>query len=287
MLDKKEIEGIVDKSFYDCGYKKKYTKQYYIDLVNNTMQNINWNEKSKEDANDDDVENKIKEDGTEEKCSKPHITSLPYDNRTSDLDKLQKRLDTIDERMDDLQEEHFALTSDIESLSNLIKKHDKSYEELQEEAFESVKSIQDRFNEELQGYDLGKATINGRPNQVYSEINGLTELFEYSSMIMGDEANHLNEIAGQIVDFAYEQTGGDDTPWSNRVIGIADDIRALANKHNVNNNPQGNELDEFFNANGTLDNLYAEDRKNRSMYNDYKSERIKTKDRISQVKKNN
>ena len=42
MLDKKEIEGIVNKSFYDCGYKKKYTKEYYEELVDNVFKDLDW-----------------------------------------------------------------------------------------------------------------------------------------------------------------------------------------------------------------------------------------------------
>ena len=34
-----------------------------------------------------------------EKCSKPHITSLPYDNRTNDPTKLQKKIKKIFNRL--------------------------------------------------------------------------------------------------------------------------------------------------------------------------------------------
>lgn len=265
IISKAEIESIVQKNMYDLGYKKKFSKDYYIDLVNSVFKDLESNDKSH--------------------SGKPYLSALPHDLRTNDLDKLQERIDAIDERMDELNEEHFQLGADEESLQNIINNFNKSDTDLQNEAFDSISSIQDRFHEELKGYDLGKASVDGKPNTVYLEINSLNELFEHSGTITGMEADTIMDIAGQIVDFAYEQTDGDDTPWSNRVIGIADDLRALAMKHNVNNNNQGNELEEFFNISSTLENLYAEDRKNRRLYNDYKSERIRTQDRIKEVKK--
>ncbi len=85
--NKNEIEEIVNKSFYDLGYKKKYSKEYYTELVNNTLDSIDWDTKTK--------------DGTEvietEKCSKPHITSLSYDNRYTDPIKLNERKKAIEE----------------------------------------------------------------------------------------------------------------------------------------------------------------------------------------------
>ena len=196
-------------------------------------------------------------------------------------------MDKINERMDALQEERDYLNNDIDSLRKKLQNFGKDDETLQKEAFDSVKSIQDRFHEELSGYDLGKATIDGKPNLNYLTIYELNENFEHSGLIYGEVADTIRNTANDIVDFAYEQTGGDDTPWSNRVIGIADDLRALADKHDVNNNRLGNNLDMYVSANKTLNNLYGAYRENRKLYNDYKKEKIRTNEHIDRVKKNN
>ena len=99
-----EIKEIVDKSFYDLGYKKKFTKEYYEELVNTTLDNIDWDNdlllKSKSEDTDDEDEDIV----DSEKCKPDYIQSLPGDLRTNDKDALQERLDTIDDEIDELDE---------------------------------------------------------------------------------------------------------------------------------------------------------------------------------------
>lgn len=71
-----------------------------------------------------------------EKCSKPHIQSLPYDNRVTDEDKLDERKEEINKRVEeeeqkikDIQKENDALEKDMYSLA---KKIDDSHEKLSE-----------------------------------------------------------------------------------------------------------------------------------------------------------
>ena len=193
---------------------------------------------------------------------KPHLADLPYDRRSNNIDELQERLDEIDKRVkanerlienekkiqeeltqtnrmlqEEIIEKYQPALEEIELKEQQFETYDK---EMQEEAYESIDSIVSRFEEECP--DLNHAVIDGKPNLVYSEMMGLNELFSEGGLITSMNAEGLNNLAGELVDYAYDKTGGDDTPWSNRVIGIADDLRYLARKHDINNSTRGGEL---------------------------------------------
>ena len=193
---------------------------------------------------------------------KPHLADLPHDRRSNNPEELQERLDEIDKRIKandrlienekKIQKEEQGIISvmedEIEKYENnissieLAEKQFATYDkEMQKEGLDSIESIVSRFEEECP--DLDHATINGKPNLIYLDMHGgMNEMFQYGGLINSLDAQGLNELAGKLVDYAYEKTGGDDTPWSNRVIGIADDIRALARKHDINLNKNGGDF---------------------------------------------
>lgn len=257
---------------------------------------------------------------------KPHLADLPYDRRSNNLEELQARIDEIDDRIktngilienekkiqseeedtirmlqDEIEGKYIPALEEIQKNEEQFKIYD---EMMQEEAFESIDSILSRFEEECP--DLNKATIDGKPNNVYLSMHGMNELFQYGGLINSLDAQGLNDLAGELVDYAYDKTGGDDTPWSNRVIGIADDLRYLANKHDINGNSNGKklakELDnykedkEYFEieiqnnkngikyANERLSKSKKEQKRLENEVSDYKGEKQKTEDKMKEIK---
>ena len=274
--------------------------------------------------------NEIIDDELYEKCQPKYISSLPGDLRSTDVDELQSRLDAIDEGIADqdmlidslkdsqdeldkyIKEQEENIRYNNKQLDDLKAKEDKFFDldkKAQEDAFDLISDIQDRFREVFDGYELGQATINGRPNPAYVEIGSLAEFFEFGSLLASYDVANMEMTANRLVDFAYEQTGGDDTAWSNRAIGIADDLRYLANKNDVNNksNPVAQALDDISSANELRDTVngnindansnisnanidkdslkkkqdQAENKKNK-----LSDEKIKTQSRLDEVKKN-
>ena len=104
-----EIKKIVNKSFYDLGYKKKFTKEYYEELANTTLNNIDWSLVLKSES-EDTVE--------DEKCSKPHMQSLPYDGNARTEGKLNRRKEALENR---ITEEEDNLKKNKEELKKLQK----------------------------------------------------------------------------------------------------------------------------------------------------------------------
>ena len=256
---------------------------------------------------------------------KEHLMSLPYDRRSTDPKELQERLDEIDKRMkanDRLIENEKKTQEDLAQTNSMLEEEiydkylpaiekiemaEKQFEtydkEMQEEAYESISSIIERFREECP--DLNHAVIDGKPNLVYSEMMGLNELFSEGGLITSMNAEGLNNLAGKLVDYAYDVTGGDDTPWSDRVIGIADDLRYLARKHDINTNKNGTKLakelesakedKEYFNKeielnqkaininNEKIDKSKKEQKRLENENKDYSGERKNTEQRMKKV----
>lgn len=64
------------------------------------------------------LENEIIDVDLYEKCSKPHITSLPYDLRTNDLDKLNERLNVINDKLEELDKSKTSQNNNYFKLSD-------------------------------------------------------------------------------------------------------------------------------------------------------------------------
>jgi len=262
--NKEDWEGLpVEKDYSNLSYK-----EYYKNLLEDSLTKRGY----------------LKNNGDNEEKSyshKPHLQSLPFDLNTNNLDDLDTRLSEINSRMDKLWDLMHDISADMSDLINKQKNFHKSDEELQNEAFDSIESIHDRYHE------LFPKGFESKPNVVDLNIGTLNELFEYSGLIDGSQADALMKTAGMLVDYAYEQTDGDDTPWSNKVIGIADDLRALADKHNVNNNSQGKSLEDYTKIQNELNETVKVYRSTRRMYNDFKHEGIRTREKIDSIKKRN
>ena len=235
-----EIEKIVTKSFYDLGYKKKYSKEYYIDLVNETFKELDL----------------------EEKCSPSYISNLPGNLKTSTSDELQHRLDVIDERIneyqeladseawiqedrqktiDELTQENEEWQEKIDDVELKEKQLNTYMDDLQSDAYEFIEDITDRFTKHLP--DLNRAVIDGRPNTIYSELMGLNELFSDGGIILSNNANGIRYLAQNIEDYAIQN---EETVSYNDAHRISDDLMKLADKHDATKNKTfGNLVDEL------------------------------------------
>ena len=251
-------------------------------------------------------DNGVIDDELYEKCSKPdYIQALPYDLRSTNLDELIDRfdacttkmselkstLDTLEKdltnELDDLVKNKRALQEGIDELGQMAIDNTKFYEaddKVLAEKRQWVNSVQERANID---YSL--------PNDITDEILRLHDYFEDTSWVSEADANALNDLAGRIVDFAYDQTGGDDTAWSNGVIGIADDIRVIASNDYFNSDlpslhSNSHDIVELATALDNVDtlqrnvntgitnveNIGVEIEKNRKMYANYYNESLNT-----------
>ena len=192
----------------------------------------------------EDLVKKIGEDISDEKSysHKPHLAGLPYDRRSTSWDELRERYnaciseqDKRKEQMDNLRE---VLRQDLVDFKKSQKDLDESVEKLKEwsednqKFFDADKPV---LEEKREWMNNVMDTVNFDivlPDNLRKELDGLNDYYfndNYPTSFLNEaEQNEFIDLAGRIVDFAYEQTGGDDTAWSNQVIGVADDLRILA-----------------------------------------------------------
>ena len=192
----------------------------------------------------EDLVKKIGSDILDEKSysHKPHLGGLPYDRRSTSWNELSERYDACiseqDKRKEQMNNLREILRQDLVDFKKSQKELDESVEKLKEwtednqKFFEADEPV---LKEKRQWMDSIIDRMNfdvSLPEKIQEELMGLNNYYfndNYPISYLNEaEQNEFNDLAGRIVDFAYEQTGGDDTEWSNRVIGIADDLRVLA-----------------------------------------------------------
>lgn len=265
---KKEIENIVNKTFYTLGYKEKYSREYYVDLVNQTMENIDW---------------------TKSYSHKPHLASLPYDLNVGNADKLRERLDEIDNRIKDTEEEISSNQDTIDGIQNeidnlkgknsILEQANKDFEdikkstykkddELQKEAFDTIDDINKRLDDALgmvvdengKQYLL-QGMIDGKPNTINLDRFGLNELFEYSGLISNMDSNLIFDLSREILSVSIDpnillnfkegltdnETQRIYNDWVNEMQSISKELDGLANKHNVNVHEMGEDIERTLN----------------------------------------
>ena len=201
---------------------------------------------------------------------KPHLQTLPHDRRSTDVDELIDRFDACTSKMSELKTKLDGLESKLSTEMNSLVKNKadlkSSLDELGQMALDNqafydaddkvlekkkewVNSIQERANID---YSL--------PNNITDEVLGLHDYFNGTSWVEDADAKKLNNLADRIVDFANEQSGGDDARWSKGVMGIADDIRAIASNDYFNKDlpklhDSSHDLIELTSALENVDNL--------------------------------
>jgi len=132
----------------------------------------------------------------DEKCSKPHISSLPYNNHTTDPEKLAKRKTEIENRISkeesnikDIQKENDLLEKDINSLD---KKLDDSYEKISEH-FDSA-SVNLRESVDLIDDTLDDVTRREGTSQDTREVWGYNNLVDEYDKLTKDLSNLSYDI---------------------------------------------------------------------------------------------
>ena len=188
------------------------------------------------------IKNKTVENLIKTYWGKPHLEALPYDRRSTKWSELRERYDACQKEMDKLKKEMNSLRDISRNDLSDFKKNWRELDEAKAKLEQWEKDNQAFFDADDKVLEEKKewmSSIMDRANldvslsdDLYKELYGLSQYYftdKYpTSFLTKEEQNEFNELAGKIVDFAYEQTGGDDTAWSNKVIGIADDLRVLA-----------------------------------------------------------
>lgn len=265
---KYEYKQIIRESLIKGGYLKKPSFEDKLDeIINDSFNNLDLLLKKQEDKDIEEYEEWDIDDINElsdeeiveyEKCLPEYISNLPGSLRSTDPKELQGRLDAIDKRLGELDEEiddeigfqdfaqkeiEEAEKNKAEAQKNLDDYHKQEEEWVAEneksqgEALDKASDIRDRWDEFARGGEP--------PQSLDTLVRTIGDSFEVKGFLYGEEAENIREIAGMIVDFAYDVSGGDDTTWTNQVIGIADDLRAFADDYDINKSSQGDALVEL------------------------------------------
>ena len=266
IITKQELVSIVNKNVYDLGYRKKFSKGYYDDLVDGVFNDLDFDSKSSSELIQ------------RTKCPKV-ITSLPHDLRTTDVGKLQERLDEANDTLsvleDELQEEKIAQDDLKGAKERAIKERDeaqknlddyhkreddfrKADEQLLGEALDESseirkdwKSLMDTANfGDGEGLVVEMPKVNGIYN-LDTLMNIFGSEFEYTGFLNGEDSDVIRAIADSVEEFGNSNSDGTNiTDWTNEASSLADTIRAFADKHDINKNPLGDELQDLTNIAG-------------------------------------
>ena len=258
------------------------------------------------------------------KCSKPHITNLPYDLRTTDIKKLNERLDSIDERIDD----NLNIIGELEMNINRDENARRDYEDLIRKGEEQLNQANETIRQYREFRDVESNELKKDVDELNQKWDSIAEklytvdgvIEDYSDenriLIYGQVINDLNllrsplnytKLTGEdfsqtLTDFGdYISERNDDL--GKEIINLAIDYRNLHNKYpskelldfkkrydsarNVRNSSK-KDIKEFNNYlkeinqeldgyNNQLNNLLKEN-------DDYKIEKQRTKDKISEIR---
>ena len=142
-----------------------------------------------------------------DKC-KPHIQSLPYDNRVNDTDKLQKREDAINERIEkaeqdikDLQKENDKLEATIYDLDKKIEESDKKLSDYGDEINSRLNEASTDLEEAQEDIVRDYGTEQDSRDEWYNR--GIGEEFDY----INQEINRINEDIDNVMGKLFDSDG--------------------------------------------------------------------------------
>ncbi len=191
-----------------------------------------------------------------EKCQPSYISGLPGSLRSTDANQLQSRLDAIDEKIDEFNEKIEEELENRNELDENTKTHEENIkyyneqindflrkerefidfdERLQGEALDSCQNIRDAWT------DLKKENgTNIEPSdRLDILINNLgVDEFEFSGVLASYDVSMLKNLADDVENY-FMSVSDDVSEWQQQGVNLADDIRALADKHDVNNRSNG------------------------------------------------
>lgn len=190
------------------------------------------------------------------KCRPKYISSLPGSLNSSDVDELQSRLDAIDVKKEEFQDKIDEELQNQDELNKNIRTHEENIKyynnqidefRRKEEDFEVLNS--DLQNEALDAIDEIKSawndlmrtnTTNIEPSSMLSmnmNMLGVDE-FEFSGVLSSYESDVMKRFADDVDEY-FLGVSDEITEWQEEGTSIADEIRSLADKHNVNNRDNG------------------------------------------------
>lgn len=191
-----------------------------------------------------------------EKCQPSYISGLPGNLYSTDANVLQSRLDAIDEKVEEFNEkieEELEKRNELDENTKMHEENIKYYNKqindylrkerefedlnsrLQNEALDTCQELRDDWNELME-----QNTTNIQPSkslEIEMNVLGMNE-FEFTGVMSEGEASYMKLIAQRVEDY-FSSVNDDVNTWQTQGITIADDIRLLADKHNVNNRSNG------------------------------------------------
>lgn len=200
---------------------KKFSREYYINLVDDVFKEINWSEVN---------------DVRKSYSHKPHLASLPYDRskgRTSSelferynacLDGMAKTRDTLNDLRKQSKEALDDYRKNQHEKEDLVEQY-KSMREDNQRFFDAESKV---LEERKRVLDNIRDTMNldvSIKEELYDRINGLEKYFNSGWINQGNQSV-FQELANDIIDWRYS-IEKDDNQWGKTVDGIADDIRVL------------------------------------------------------------
>ena len=270
---KYEYKQIIRESLIKGGYLKKPSFEDKLDeIINDSFNNLDLLLKKQEDKDLEEYEEWDIEDINElsdeeiveyEKCLPDYITSLPGSLRSTDPKELQGRLDAIDKRLGELDNEiddeiafqdfaqneiEEAEKKKVEAQKNLDDYHEKEEqflkdsEKSQGEALDHATEIRDAWDEFKEDWDV--------PQSLDILVRGLGDSFEHKGYLDGDEVGGFKDVADMLDDFANDvEAGGFDDDWEESSVShvheLAQDIRDFADEYDINKSSQGDTLVEL------------------------------------------
>ena len=172
------------------------------------------------------IKNKTVEHLIKTYWGKPHLEALPYDRRSTSWQQLKERLNACEEEMAKLDKQH-------DDLVYKLKSDFREWDMLNSEFIDKDKKTLERKRNILESV-LDHAVEQNIPNELLSRIYDLRDNLNKKNTSMFDdkEQKAFRDLAKDIMDYRYS-IEKDDTPWADRVDGIADDIHWISsNKFN-------------------------------------------------------
>ena len=268
MLDKKrEYREIIRESLIREGYMSKPSFEEKLkEIIDDSFEELPLRLKKKqkiEEGDFDDINELTDEEITEyEKCLPPYIQDLPGSLRSTDPKELQTRIDAIDKRLgeiddeieeedniqqeaqqtiDDLTEENESLQQNIDEYNELGDRFAEYDEKAQGEAIDECSRIRDDWDSLEKDFDM--------PESLGMLVRTLDGSFEHKGFLDGAEVQGFHDIADMLDDYAYDMVEGDDGDITYRPVHeMASRIRDFADEHDINKHDSGDTLVEMSNV---------------------------------------
>ena len=179
---------------------------------------------------------------------------MPEGNRMKTIDTIERLLPKdIEKRSFEIISEELEKRNELDENTKMheenikyynkqiedYRKKEKEFEDLnsrlQNEALDSCQNIKDAWT----GLKKENETNLEPSDRLDILMNNLgVDEFEFSGVLASYEVSMLKNLAGDVENY-FMSVSDDVSDWQQQGVNLADDIRALADKHNVNNRSNG------------------------------------------------